>query len=186
MPGWATDMVGVFLGAVLGALFGFGFSRWQAREEAQARRSTLFRTLSDQMWMITTEDVPYDQGRLDTRSTIHVSAAGELLRGDTLDARKDATLIRRLIIWQSFEASHNEKVRITNQANVTVSIPQEHRAAWQESLNESKTLLTVLRLDVLSGLPVEYQTPSWPHDPAKDEGLLFAYPVDQPPDATQA
>ncbi len=178
MPGWATDMVGVFLGASLGALFGYGFSWWQARRETQARRAVLFRTLSDQLHAIPTDEPAFGETVLLTRGTIHVSAASELLNGETLDTRKDARLIKLLILWQSFEASHNELARITNQAAVTMSVPREYRATWHQSLNNSLKLLIALRHDVLSALPPEYQSPSWSQNREKDKGLLFRFRVD--------
>jgi len=184
MVDWLPELVGVFLGAVLGTLFGSAADRWQSRREANARRAVLFRTLSDQLNMIPAEVPVVDASALLTRSTIHVSAAAQLLQGDILDARKDAVLIKRLIIWQAFQTSHNELTRITNQAIVAMLLPPKHQAAWGQSLNVSVGLLRASRRDVLDVIPPKYRTPSWESAQSgavKDEGLLFTTPV-HPPD----
>jgi hypothetical protein len=180
MVDWFPELIGVFVGAVLGTLFGYAANWWQSRREAKARRAVLFRTLSDQLHMIPADVPETDATALLTRSTIHVSAAAQLLQGDILDARKDAPLIKRLIIWQAFETSHNEMTRTTNQAAVAMLIPIDYRVAWNQTLNESAGRLRALRADVLSALPAEYRQPSWQHAQAgetRDEGLLFTNPV---------
>lgn len=167
-------MIGVFLGAALGALFGYAASHWQGKQEATARRRALFRVLSDQLHMIPADDPPYDPQSIQARDTIHVSAAGQLLSGQTLDAQSDGLIIRRLILWQAVEAGHNEVVRFTNQALALGALPESHRAAWYDHLNFRVGLMRACRADVLAALPVAYRQPSWPvaETGPPDAGLL--------------
>ncbi len=164
MPAWATDMIGVFLGAVLGALFGYAASRWQGRQEATARRHALFRVLSDQLHMLRLESAENDATRMLKWVPVHVSAADQLLNGHVLDARSDAKLIRLLINWQSIEASYNEILRVYNQSSITESSSPVHGRSWYDRLDVSVKVLGRFRSDLLAQLPVAYRSPSWPEE----------------------
>ncbi len=174
-------MIGVFLGAFLGALFGYAANWWHGKQETLARRKVLFRVLSDQLHLIPADDPDDVATTLTIRDTIQVTAVGKLLANNALDATKDETLIRQLIIWQAFERGHNEFVRITNQAQVTMAIPVQHRAAWHHQLDTALGLLRIHRQSVLATLPQEYRLPSWPQGEVskKDEGISVQYPIDK-------
>lgn len=168
---------------VIAALFGYCASWWHARQETKARRAVLFRTLSDQLYKITTDVPAFDETEFLMRTPIRTSAVDELLRGNSLEATKDSKLVKRFIIWQSFEASNIEQVRITNQAAVNLSVPKDDRAAWHQRLNEAQSDLTLLRKDVLAVLQTEYHSPSCPQDPEKDKGITFRDRMDDQPKA---
>jgi hypothetical protein len=131
MPSWLSDLsigfAGVFFGALLAGIVGYLFDRMNARRESEARRAALIRALHRQLDMI-----PYTPGTLTpdswmSRSTIHVTAVSQLLDGETLDARKDADLIRLLSVWQSMETRHNDAIQLVRQVSLVPSASPEIR-----------------------------------------------------------
>lgn len=176
--GWLYDFitnpaVSLFLGAFLGGLCGYGANWWHDRQETRARRGALFRVLSDQL-----HSVPSDELKSDylTLGPIHVSAADALLRGDVLDARKDAMLIKWLIVWQGIEASFNEAAQMANRLTISVGGEPTYRRQMGKIANGLLEELRTHRSRILEVLPAEYRLPSWPQDEGgpPDEGIMIA------------
>lgn len=151
-------MTGVFLGAVLGALFGYAASHWQGRQEERARRHALFRVLSQQLHGPPLESPDFSPEVILTRGTIHVSAADQLLAGHVLDSKKDEILIMRLVLWQSFEAHYNESVSVFNQAAISASLSEIHHPLWHLNLEKALIVLREWRPIVLRALPPDYRS----------------------------
>jgi hypothetical protein len=151
--------VSLFLGAFLGGLCGYGASWWYQRQETQARRKALFQVLKDEMRAISAHDQSPIDGSFWLRDPIHISAVSQLLSGQTLDARKDAPLIRKLVAWQGFEASLNELGRITNQAAMSVPFTDERWQALHKVFARQYQLVNHNREVVLRAIPSEYQDP---------------------------
>lgn len=118
MPGWATDMVGVFLGAVLGGLFGYAATAHHDRTQTKARRRALLDALAGQLAAI--PDVE-PLNRVTTFPPVVITPLAHLLSGDVLDAVKDADLIVDLHWLESQVQTINEGIRTHNIAMATSS-----------------------------------------------------------------
>lgn len=115
MPSWVVDFLGVFLGAVLGSLFGYWASVKIARDHNSAKRGILIATLRNEisLWPSQTGAPRSPAAYLQARS-MPLTAVSLLLSGDVLDARRDERLIRQLIILQSWLGGCKALSELTN------------------------------------------------------------------------
>ena len=158
MPEWiqdvrATNAYALFLGAFLGGLFGYFADRWLGRKESNQRRAALINALHRQLAAIPDTPASMLPDSFLARTTYHVTAVGQLLDGESLDAQEDADLIRVLSNWQAVEARHNEAVQIANQADITVGLNQDLHDTCHRVLDERHNLLLDWRRRLIALLP---------------------------------
>ena len=163
MQAWATDMIGVFLGAFLGALFGYAANVWYQRKDSQASRDALFfvltDTLTDQLESISADMAADDAIELVSWPPLHVSAASQLLAGDKLHGKKYVDLIKAIVAWESWEIVYNEQVRLVNHAQLTGNLPRSVSVARHNRMLELVDKLKMCRMEILRELPEEYRMP---------------------------
>jgi len=167
MPDWATDMIGVFLGAVLGALFGYGANWWYQRQQIKARRAAIIRAIQTQFFTIPFTPEGPSPDSLRSKRTFHVTAAQQLLDGHTLDGTKDASFIRALTRWQASEARYNAAVHLANHASISADTHPHMLVATHEYVDQMHNELRLNMLFVQKFLPpwddVEYiEADPWP------------------------
>ena len=165
MPGWFSDMVGVFLGAALGALFGYAANAYYDRQEARARRAVMVRVLQNQLSRWEAQPGRFVRGIQSQLRPIEVTVIGALLDGTVLDARKDGQLIEKFLDIQSTIRYFNELIRVYNQTFVLAELNVQNReltdqrARWYGEGAELYTRFIQLRDEVLSLLAPQLGEP---------------------------
>ena len=164
MHAWATDMIGVFLGAFLGALFGYAANVWHQRRVIQASRDALFfvltDTLTDQLESISADMAADDAIELVSWPPLHVGTAAQLLAGNKLHGKKYVGLIRAIVAWEALELVYNEQRRLVNHAQLTANLPRSVSVARHNGMLDLVDRLKMCRLAILRELPEEYRMPS--------------------------
>lgn len=170
MPGWVLDMIGVFLGAVLGALFGYAATHWKSRQEERARRDALIRALHLQMGTITWTPVSLtpESNSLLVWTPHRVPAIDHLLNSHVLDATKDADLIRALSLFQGSLEAYNDALETMHLTIIMPGTSPNLRAKSVERLEGRRDNMTHMMRFVQELLPeeeeIEYRQPlPWPY-----------------------
>ncbi len=131
MPGWLgtllVDGVGVFIGAALGALFGYLLSMYQSDQETKARRDELISLLSHQFLVLEDDIPPFDPRIGRYLDPLYVSAVDGLLDGRTLEYRFDSHLIRGLDLPRLSILRYNEYCIDFNRTLTNLEIDVDNR-----------------------------------------------------------
>ena len=154
MPAWLIDLLINIAGAFVGVLGGLQTSRWLARSETRARRAVLLDTLREQLRLLPIQpDDPLPNDRRPVgglpASALPVSAIPHLLSGEVLDARRDAALVKQLVLLQAWLGLHSEASHMLNVGN------QIERSFWSIRLDDIARGLAACRdttLDQLDSL----------------------------------
>jgi hypothetical protein len=125
-------MVGVFLGAVFGALFGYGATWWHDRQETKARRAVLLRALRAELSRYPPALPRFVQGISNHIDPIQVSAIAPLLESDVLDATRDGDILDSLLRLSGRIAELNEIGRVYN---INFFLSGQYFAHWQAPLS---------------------------------------------------
>ena len=94
------QIISLFAGAFLGALFGWGFAIYQQKGQADAERQFLRRALREELGLIAPSVGAYRVEKASYRDPIILAALPRLLDSDVLDFTKDTELIRGLLRLQ--------------------------------------------------------------------------------------
>ena len=116
VPGWLVDMIGVFLGAFLGALFGY-WTNWlhERRKEGQARRALGSMFYGQMITESPGNDPIVDSPPLPQHaSLIRLPALAQLLTPGVIDPIKDDNLLMALIHLDGVVENYNESARAFN------------------------------------------------------------------------
>ncbi len=165
MPGWLSGLLswlwdlvasggfGLFLGALLGALFGYVGTILFDRRETQARRDVLVRSLREEIEPWRKEHFyRFVIGIANWVDPIPLASIDHLLDGHVLDARDDADLIVWLVRLRRRTDQHNEYCRVHNETHYTMQHEIDQRSHHHRVAQDSYIRWLVVRDDVIKEL----------------------------------
>ena len=152
-----TQIISLLTGAFLGALFGYWFARYQQKQQANAKRHFLRRTLREELGMIGSSVGAYQVEKAFYRDPVHLAALPRLLDSDVLDFRKDAELIGWLLKLQGSVRNYNEFVRIINSAQAVSPIPDPAHQQMHQLMLRYHSAMIEARDEVARRIPQDEQ-----------------------------
>lgn len=115
-------VVGVLLAGVA-AFFGYMGSRLEKRQETAAKRALLLSMLKYELRRVKSSFPDYDPNRSFHRDPLRLASLDTLLDGETLSYKREAELIRDLLLFRIVLAKYNDFVAVTNLAQATTGLP---------------------------------------------------------------
>lgn len=152
--GWLTEGLNVFLGAFLGALLGYGFSRYQSGQEQTSQRAVLLAHLQRELSLLGADAARDERQALSLRVPIRVNVIPRLLDGSLLEYRRHATLVEHLIVLEQVITRYNDWALLTNEAQVLGRRSPEEIAQMQQTARELAAMIVTLRDNILPLLQI--------------------------------